>query len=424
MSPSPKISIPKGTKDVLPSASHDWQYLEQVLRRCAADFGFSEIRFPAFEHTELFLRGVGDTTDIVQKEMYTFTDKGGRSITLRPEGTASVVRSLIENGLYAGTLPLKVFYIAPNFRYEKPQAGRLREHHQFGVEMFGAPGADADAEVIALADTFLRRLGIHSLTVSINSIGCPVCRKAYHDALTAYFSTYRNELCPLCLDRLERNPLRLLDCKEAHCHELAADAPRTIDYLCADCADHFNTLKQRLELLDIPYRVDPRIVRGLDYYTRTVFEFVAGNIGAQSTVCGGGRYDRLVESLGGPSLPGLGFGCGLERLLLVLQESGVQLPEAPGPDIFLASADASAVEKVAQLVLALRRLGIAVEHDVTGRSLKAQLKYADKLHTHTLLILGGNELESGSGMLKDMSTGTSVPVPLTAESILASLAAR
>ena len=417
MSPTPKISIPKGTKDVLPSASHDWQYLEGVLRRCAADFGFQEIRFPAFEHTELFLRGVGDTTDIVQKEMYTFEDKGGRSITLRPEGTASVVRSLIENGLYAGTLPLKVYYIAPNFRYEKPQAGRLREHHQFGVEMFGAPGAAADAEVIALADTFLRRLGIETLTVSINSIGCPVCRKAYHAALRDYFNAYRGELCELCLDRLERNPLRLLDCKEPHCGEIAANAPKTLDYLCEDCAAHFTSLQHQLDLLGIPYRVDPRIVRGLDYYTKTVFEFVAGNIGAQSTVCGGGRYDRLVESLGGPALPGLGFGCGLERLLLVLQESGIALPPAPGPDVFLASADASAQDTTAQLVLALRRVGVAVEHDVTGRSLKAQLKYADKLHTRYLLILGGNELETGGGTLKNMVTGETVPVSLSAKAI-------
>ena len=412
-----RISIPKGTKDVLPAASHDWQYLESVLRGCAADFGFSEIRFPAFEHTELFLRGVGDTTDIVQKEMYTFEDKGGRSITLRPEGTASVVRSVIENGLYAGALPLKVYYIAPVFRYEKPQAGRLREHHQFGVEMFGAAGAAADAEVIALADTFLRRLGLESLTVSINSIGCPVCRSRYHAALREYFGAYRDELCPLCLDRMERNPLRLLDCKEPRCGEIAKNAPVTLDYLCEDCAEHFQSLKRELDLLGITYSVDPRIVRGLDYYTKTVFEFVARNIGAQATVCGGGRYDRLVESLGGPSLPGLGFGCGLERLLLALQESGVSLPEAPGPDIFIAAAGEAAADRVSRLVHELRRAGVSAERDVTGRSLKAQMKYADKLRARFSLTVGGDELQSESGALKNMRTGETVPVPLSAASI-------
>ncbi len=419
-----RISIPKGTKDVLPSASHDWQYLESVLRGCAADFGFSEIRFPAFEHTELFLRGVGDTTDIVQKEMYTFEDKGGRSITLRPEGTASVVRSVIENGLYAGTLPLKVYYIAPVFRYEKPQAGRLREHHQFGVEMFGAAGAAADAEVIALADTFLRRLGIESLTVSINSIGCPVCRKRYHEALREYFGAYKNELCPLCLDRMERNPLRLLDCKEQHCGEIAANAPVTLDYLCDECHTHFEDLKRELDLLGITYKIDPRIVRGLDYYTKTVFEFVATNIGAQSTVCGGGRYDRLVEQLGGPALPGLGFGCGLERLLMVLAESGIALPSAPTPDVFVAAMGSSAAEKTAQLVTALRRAGFAAERDVTGRSLKAQMKYADKLGANFSLTIGDNELAENTATLKNMCTGEASPVALTAEAIGAVLSAR
>lgn len=419
-----RISIPKGTKDVLPSASHDWQYLESVLRGCAADFGFSEIRFPAFEHTELFLRGVGDTTDIVQKEMYTFEDKGGRSITLRPEGTASVVRSVIENGLYAGTLPLKVYYIAPVFRYEKPQAGRLREHHQFGVEMFGAAGAAADAEVIALADTFLRRLGIESLTVSINSIGCPVCRKRYHEALREYFGAYKDELCPLCLDRMERNPLRLLDCKEQHCGEIAANAPITLDYLCDECHTHFEDLKRELDLLGITYKIDPRIVRGLDYYTKTVFEFVATNIGAQSTVCGGGRYDRLVEQLGGPALPGLGFGCGLERLLMVLAESGIALPAAPTPDIFVAAMGKDAAEKTAQLVTTLRRAGFAAERDVTGRSLKAQMKYADKLGANFSLTIGDNELAENTATLKNMRTGEASPVALTAEAIGAVLSAR
>lgn len=418
------IQAPKGTKDVIPAESYKWQYIEKVARKVCDEFGFNEVRTPVIEHTELFLRGVGDTTDIVQKEMYTFEDKGGRSITLRPEGTASVVRSVIENGLYAGTLPLKVYYIAPVFRYEKPQAGRLREHHQFGVEMFGAAGAAADAEVIALADTFLRRLGIESLTVSINSIGCPVCRKRYHEALREYFGAYKDELCPLCLDRMERNPLRLLDCKEQHCGEIAANAPITLDYLCDECHTHFEDLKRELDLLGITYKIDPRIVRGLDYYTKTVFEFVATNIGAQSTVCGGGRYDRLVEQLGGPALPGLGFGCGLERLLMVLAESGIALPAAPTPDIFVAAMGKDAAEKTAQLVTTLRRAGFAAERDVTGRSLKAQMKYADKLGANFSLTIGDNELAENTATLKNMRTGEASPVALTAEAIGAVLSAR
>ncbi len=415
------VSIPKGTKDVLPAESYRWQYLENTLRACARDFGFSEIRFPAFEHTELFLRGVGDTTDIVQKEMYTFHDKGGRSITLRPEGTASVVRSLVENGLYAGTLPLKVFYIVPNFRYEKPQAGRLREHHQFGVEYFGASSPEADAETIALADTFLRRLGITSIQVSINSIGCPTCRKTYHEALRQYFGAYMDRLCPLCHDRFERNPLRLLDCKEASCKAIAANAPKTVDHLCEDCKTHFAGLQKALDNLGISYHVDPGIVRGLDYYTKTVFEFVATGIGAQSTVCGGGRYDRLVETLGGPSLPGLGFGCGLERLLMILDAAGVEIPNENRPCLFVASLGESAASVAARLTMDLRRLGVATERDTTGRSLKAQMKYADKLRAANSVILGEDEIARGVVTLKNMSTGQTREVALTAEAIAAAL---
>ena len=415
------VTIPKGTKDVLPSESHRWQYLEGVLRKTAGDFGFSEIRFPTFEHTELFLRGVGDTTDIVQKEMYTFEDKGGRSITLRPEGTASVVRSVVENGLYAGTLPLKVFYIAPNFRYEKPQAGRLREHHQFGVEMFGAASPEADAEILCLADTFLSRLGIGDVTAAINSIGCPVCRKDYQKALREYYGRYRDELCPTCLTRLERNPLRLLDCKEPRCSALAAAAPRTLDYLCGECRDHFEALKAGLDRLGVRYRVDTGIVRGLDYYTKTVFEFVTGGIGAQSAICAGGRYDGLCEQLGGPKLPGLGFGSGLERLLMTMEAKNVPMPDAPVPEVFLAALGPRAAERVSVLTAALRRRGIRAERDVTGRSLKAQMKYADKLGCRRTLILGDNELDAGRGDMKDMATGQTVPVGLTEDELAAAL---
>lgn len=415
------ISIPRGTKDVLPSESHQWQYIESVLRKCAADFGFSEIRFPTFEHTELFLRGVGDTTDIVQKEMYTFEDKGGRSITLRPEGTASVVRSVIENGLYAGVLPLKVFYIAPNFRYEKPQAGRLREHHQFGVEYFGAASPLADAEVISLADTFLARLGIDDVTAAINSIGCPKCRKDYQKALTEYYSGYVSELCPTCVDRLGRNPLRLLDCKEEKCSALASAAPKTVDYLCGECAQHFETLKAELDRLGVRYRVDTGIVRGLDYYTKTVFEFITGGIGAQSAICAGGRYDGLCEELGGPKLPGLGFGSGIERLLLTMAAKGAKFPEGEKPLLFAAALGTAAAEKVSELVCGLRRAGIHAERDTTGRSLKAQMKYADKLGCRYTLIIGDNELDAGRAELRCMADGSCRSVELDCEKLAGAL---
>ena len=413
------ISIPKGTKDVLPSESHIWRYLEGVLRKTAQDFGFYEIRFPTFEHTELFLRGVGDTTDIVQKEMYTFEDKGGRSITLRPEGTASVVRSVIENGLYAGALPLKVYYIAPNFRYEKPQAGRLREHHQFGVEYFGSKSAQADAEVICLADTFLRRLGIKDLEVSINSIGCPVCRPEYHRALKEYFGARTDELCPLCHARLEKNPLRLLDCKEERCAAIAKNAPMTTDYLCFDCETHFNKLRAELEELGVGYKIDTRIVRGLDYYTKTVFEFVAANIGSQATVCGGGRYDGLVSSLGGPDLPGLGFGSGLERLLLTMEASGLAFPVNRPPDIFIACAGEESVTAVSKLVYELRKAGVSAERDTTGRSLKAQMKYSNKLGALRTLIIGQDELRDSSAVIKSMTGGEDIITGLSAGEIIA-----
>jgi histidyl-tRNA synthetase len=407
-----KIQIPKGTKDVLPDQVYLWHHVEQIIRDTTRHFGFSEIRFPAFEHTELFLRGVGDTTDIVQKEMYTFLDKGGRSITLRPEGTASVVRSVVENGLYAGTLPLKVYYIAPVFRYERPQAGRLREHHQFGVECFGSASPEADAEVIALADTFLRRLGIDGLTVSINSIGCSACRPMYHAALKEYFAPQIDDMCRNCKERLEKNPLRLLDCKEDHCHAIAKDAPKTIDYLCDECAEHFDYLQCCLDAMGIAYKVDSRIVRGLDYYTKTVFEFVASNIGAQATVCGGGRYDKLVETLGGPATPGLGFGIGIERLLMVLEASGKTVEAPPGPSIFIGSIGDRAGLAAQVLVCRLRQLGISAQRDLLGRSLKAQMKYADKLKAKNTIIIGDNEMDEKSAMMKNMQTGEQVPVSL------------
>lgn len=400
------IQAPKGTKDVLPSEVYKWRYVENILRQVAADFNFTEIRFPAFEHTELFLRGVGDTTDVVQKEMYTFLDKGSRSITLRPEGTASVVRSFIENSLYAQGLPVKVFYIAPNFRYEKPQSGRLRQHHQFGVEYFGSYSPAADAEVIALADTFLKRLGILNITVKINSIGCAECRREYHKALKSYFAGEKGRLCPTCLERLEKNPMRILDCKSPICSEIAKDAPKTIDYLCGECAEHFESVKKHLSELQIQYAVDPMIVRGLDYYSKTVFEFESDDLGAQKTVCAGGRYDTLVETLGGPKTAGLGFGSGIERLMMVMDALNIEIPKPDGVDIFIATLGQRACDFGFKLAMDLRRAGISAEFDTMGRSLKAQMKYADKIGANFSIVIGDDEIDSGKVSLKDMKNST------------------
>ncbi|MDR3318184.1 MAG: histidine--tRNA ligase [Clostridiales bacterium] len=398
------INVPKGTKDVLPSDSCKWQALESAAREVARLYNANEIRTPAFEYTELFLRGVGDTTDIVNKEMYTFEDKGGRSITLKPEGTAGAVRSFIENNL-AESLYQKVFYFTPVFRYERPQAGRLREHHQFGVEFFGSAEAGADAEVISLAHTFLNKIGISGLTLYINSIGCPTCRAEYNKALTAYLSKKSADLCPVCNDRITRNPLRVLDCKIPECKQALVGAPKIIDFLCADCGTHFGRLRQALQDFDIPYEINPDIVRGLDYYTRTVFEFVSNGIGAQGTVCGGGRYDNLVQSLGGKSTPACGFGMGLERLLLTLESLGKASCAPRGPDVYVATADSEGKAVQNAAVSLLRRNGISVETDRTGRGLKSQIARADKLEARRLLVLGATETSSGIYTVKNMSTG-------------------
>lgn len=414
-----KITAPRGTRDVLPEESRAWQILEEKLRGLAHRFGFSEIRFPTFEEVALFDRGVGDTTDVVQKEMYDFYDKGDRHIALRPEGTASVVRSFIEHSLHAKGLPLKVYYIAPNFRYEKPQAGRLREHHQFGVEYFGAADATADAEVISLAATMLRELGIENTELHLNSCGCRECRKAYHEALTKYFSTKTDELCPTCNERLSRNPMRILDCKSEICKRISKDAPKITDFLCDDCLAHFEKLKTCLSEIGIEYTLDPMLVRGLDYYTNTVFEFVSKNLGAQSTVCGGGRYNGLVESLGGPSTPGLGFGCGIERLMLTLEAEGKLENPKLCPDIFIAYAEDLSEIVSHKLVYELRALGVTAERDTTGRSLKAQMKYASKLGARYSVVIGGNELSEGKITIKNMESGEMQECALAAEEIKA-----
>ncbi len=412
-----KITAPRGTRDILPGESEKWQALEDKLRRLAHRFGFREIRFPTFEDIALFNRGVGDTTDVVQKEMYDFLDKGGRHIALRPEGTASVVRSFIENSLHAKGLPLKVYYIAPNFRYEKPQAGRLREHHQFGVEYFGSADASADAEVISLVATMLSELGITGTELHINSCGCGECRRGYHEALRKYFESRRGELCDTCNDRLERNPMRILDCKSSICKAIALDAPKISDFLCTSCREHFDKLRSLLDDTGISYVLDPMLVRGLDYYTNTVFEFVSSHLGAQATVCGGGRYNGLVGSLGGPDMPGLGFGCGIERLMLTLEAVGTVPKNDVVPDVFIAHMGEAAEKAAHKLVYELRTLGISAERDTTGRSLKAQMKYADKTGAKKSLVIGDDELSSGRVTVKNMADGERKECELSARAI-------
>mgnify|MGYP002801378900 FL=1 len=373
------ISAPKGTKDVLPQDSYRWHYIEDAARSTAEVFNLKEIRTPVFEHTELFLRGVGDTTDVVNKEMYTFKDKGDRSITLKPEGTAGVARSFIENNLGAAGLPVKMYYIIPAFRYERPQAGRLREFHQFGVEVYGAEGADADAEVIFAASSFLKKLGIRQVKLNINSIGCKTCRKNYNERLKAYLLPHLDEMCSTCRERFDKNPLRILDCKEEKCRAITHGAPRIVDFLCEDCAEHFKKVQKYLTAGGVEFSIDPNIVRGLDYYTRTVFEFVSESVGAQGTICGGGRYDGLIEELGGTPTPAVGFAVGLERMLLLMDNTGVNIPKAPGPKVFFAGMDEETRRRAFSFVCELRAAGISAECDHMGRSLKAQFKYADKI---------------------------------------------
>ena len=404
-----KIQIPKGTKDVLPQDSYKWQYVEGLAREVARLFNIKEIRTPVFEHTELFARGVGDTTDIVTKEMYTFNDKGDRSITLKPEGTAGVGRSYIENGLGNGALPMKMYYIIPAFRYERPQAGRLREFHQFGVEVYGSSTAQTDAETILVADTLLKKLGIQ-VKLRLNSIGCPTCRAEYNRALKEFFAPQLDKLCGDCKTRFEKNPLRLLDCKEEGCKVINKDAPQILDYLCEDCHAHFEEVKTCLQLAGVDYEIDSRIVRGLDYYSRTVFEFVSTSIGAQGTVCGGGRYDGLIEQLGGKPTPAVGFAAGIERLLMVMESNGVVIPEPEKPVVYIAGMDAECRKQAFLLASKLREKGLNAEVDLMDRSVKAQFKYADKLGAKYVAVIGGNELAEGKANVKNMQNGESQSV--------------
>lgn len=402
----------KGTCDVLPSESYKWQFVEKRMLETARLYGFNEIRIPVFEHTEVFLRSVGDTTDVVQKEMYTFDDKGGRSITLRPEFTAGVIRSAIEKGLVNGALPVKAAYVGGCYRYEKPQAGRLREFHQFGVECIGAASPSADAEVIALANHVLDAVGIEKISLEINSIGCPECRKDYLAALKSYFEKHTDELCDTCKDRLSRNPMRILDCKSPVCSAIAAKAPVVTDYLCYDCRSHFEAVQKHLDAAGIKYTVNPHIVRGLDYYTRTVFEFVSGDIGAQSTVCGGGRYDGLISQMGGPSTASLGFAMGIERIMLLLEAQGTELPKPDYCDLYIATMGENAGVAATGICELLRKDGFKVQTDICGRGLKAQMKFADKTGARFTMVLGDNECESGNAKIKNMQSGEETEIRL------------
>lgn len=402
----------KGTKDVLPKDVHKNQYIEATALDVASKFGYKEIRTPVFEHTELFQRGVGDTTDVVQKEMYTFDDKGGRSITLRPEGTAGAVRSFLENGLCNEALPQKVCYLISCYRYEKPQAGRLREFHQFGVECFGTASPLADAEIIALAKSIFDTLGVRDLSLEINSIGCPKCRAEYHKALKEYFASRKDELCDTCKGRLDRNPMRILDCKSPICHEIAQDAPVVIDYLCDECKEHFEKVQKYLDAQNIEYKINPQIVRGLDYYTKTVFEFVSNSIGAQGTVCGGGRYDGLVEELGGQHTASLGFAMGLERLMLLMEAQGCEFPQAEKPDLFIVALGEKATLKALEIAKDMREEGFSALLDLNQRSVRAQMKYADKLGAKFNVVIGDNEVENKIAKLKNMQTGEETEINL------------
>lgn len=409
---------PKGTQDGIPSQIYKWQTVESLARETAEVYGFKEVRTPTFEATNLFERSVGDTTDVVQKEMYSVTAKQSlksdkdTSFTLRPEGTAGAARCVIENGILNEAMPQKVYYIISCFRHEKPQAGRLREFHQFGAEMYGSSSPCADVDMIALAKSYIDRLGIKGIELNINSIGCPTCRAEYHKALKAYFENRKDELCETCQGRLQKNPMRILDCKSPICSEIAKDAPVIIDYLCDECKDHFEALKANLSAMDIEYKINPKIVRGLDYYTKTVFEFITTDIGAQGTICGGGRYDGLIEEIGGKPTPALGFAMGLERLILTMEKQGCEFISPKRCNLYIASMGEKALTKAVSLTKELRDEGFYVEYDIMGRGLKAQMKYADKINAEFVIVLGDNELETGIAKLKNMKTGEQTEIEL------------
>lgn len=403
-----KIQAPKGTKDMLPKDGYKWHFVEEKLKKLSEEYGIKEIRTPIFEHTELFLRGVGETTDVVQKEMYTFLDKGERSITLKPEGTAPAVRAFIENSIYADPQPTKLCYFTPCFRYEKMQKGRLRQFHQYGIEVFGAKEASVDAEVISLAMRALDEFGIKGLTLNINSLGCPKCRPNFNKALREFLEANYEGLCETCKGRFEKNPMRILDCKEKKCKEITKNAPVILDFLCDECNDHFDDLKKYLEVMHINYQIDSKIVRGLDYYSKTVFEIINKDI----TVCGGGRYDYLISEMGGPETPAIGFGLGLERLLLTLEEEGIEIPEPNYMDIFIGSIGDAARLEAFSLTYELRKLGIKCECDHMKKSVKAQMKHSNRINASYSMILGEDEITNKTAKLKRMSDGEIFEVKL------------
>ena len=405
------IIAPKGTKDVLPNQVYKWHYVEKAFASICKRYGFKEIRTPVFEHTELFTRGVGDTTDIVEKQMYTFLDFGQRSLTLRPEGTSPVVRAFVEEKQYAEVQPTKYYYDIPCFRYEKPQSGRLREFHQFGIEIFGTSNMVADAEVIALGYDFLHEMGIRDIELRINSIGCPICRESHRKALREFLEPKYEGLCDTCKIRYEKNPLRIMDCKSEICRTLVKGAPMMLDYLCDECNEAFKDLQSNLTSFGIPFTVDSGIVRGLDYYTKTAFEFVTDSIGAQGTVCGGGRYDYLIEQLGGPPIPGVGFGLGVERLLLVMESNGVIIPEPEPSELFIAVMGEPAKAFGLKLARDLREKGHDVQMDSLMRNIKGQLKYSDRLNAKYTAIIGDDELLKQEMNIKNMATGEQVELP-------------
>ncbi|MCL1883733.1 MAG: histidine--tRNA ligase [Defluviitaleaceae bacterium] len=408
------IQAPRGTQDVYGEDMKIWRHIERCIEKITDAFGFSEIRVPIFENTELFLRGVGETTDVVQKEMYTFEDKGGRSMTLRPEGTAGTARAYIERGMHNRPQPTKLFYFGPIFRYERPQEGRYRQHNQFGIEVFGSSSFAVEAEVISLGWELLQAIGVKDISVHVNSIGCSDCRKVYHENLKAFLGERIETLCALCRDRFEKNPLRVLDCKTPSCKDLLKDAPSVLDALDGECREHFEGLKSLLTKMDIPFTVDPRIVRGLDYYTRTVFEFITPSL---PTVIGGGRYDGLIAQIGGSPTPAAGFGMGIERLVLLLKSQSTVPEISYTPEIFVGSIGAEGFLKAQELTYALRKMGIYAESDLLNRSVKAQMKFADKLKSRFSLIIGENEVLQNSANLKNMLTGEQETVTLDAKEI-------
>ena len=408
-----KYTRPRGTQDVMPNQSGVWVYLEETLRKVVGLYGYKEIRLPTFESTEVFSRGVGDTTDIVGKEMYTFLDKGDRSVTLRPEGTSGVVRAVLESGILGSApMPLKAYYLQSCFRYEKAEKGRLREFHQIGVECFGTHNPQSDVEVISVADHLLKQVGLSKYHLEINSIGCPKCRPIYHTALKKYFTQFQDDLCETCQDRLTRNPMRILDCKSEKCASFCVDAPVMVDYLCTECDEHFTAVKTELTSNDITYKVNKTIVRGLDYYSNTVFEFIHDSVGSQGTICGGGRYNGLVAEFDGPSTPAVGFGLGMERLLLALQSEKVEMPADTAPVLFIAALGDAGKLKASNLARSLRVQGVYVEYDIIGRGLKPQMKYADKIGATYTMVLGDNEVETNTANLKCMQDGVQTQVVL------------